>query len=42
MLGSPAMIYGEEVSLRPGGPLNRASIPGRAIHFSPFQNVQNA
>lgn len=36
------MIYGEEVSLRAGGPWNRASIPGRTIHFSLFQNVQNA
>ena len=36
------MIYGEEVSLRAGRSWNRASISGRAIHFSLFQNVQNA
>jgi len=36
------MIYGEEFGLRAGGPWNRASIPGRAIHFSLFQKVQNA
>jgi len=42
VLGSPAMIYGEEVSLRAGRSWNVSSIPGRAIHFSVFQNVQNA
>jgi hypothetical protein len=36
------MIYGEEVNLRHGGSWNRASIPGRAVHFSLFQKVQNA
>jgi len=36
------MINGEEVNLRAGRSWNRASIPGRAIQFSPFQNVQNA
>ena len=36
------MKYGEEVGLRVGGTWNRASNPGRAIHFSVFQKVQNS